>query len=141
MVPSFKVKAMELKHNDRSGAWEKHLWIQAYLSKLTGEQRKIYDELTTIRAKNGIKLNNNDFDDSMNMVMINGRKVSGLLGKSIFKFKITSQNGDCLKVSWSWVFSPTPLTPPIRGISRIRKTNNTKFYKQCDTWWSIYALK
>ena len=66
---------------------------------MTGEQRKIYDELTTIRAKNGVKLNNNDFDDSMNMVMINGRKVSGSIGNSIYKFKITSPDGECLQIS------------------------------------------
>ena len=54
--------------------------FQAYLSKLTGEQKKIYDELATIRPKQSIKLNNNDFDDSMNgggLVMIHGRKVIG----------------------------------------------------------------
>ena len=67
--------------------------FQAYLSKLTGEQKKIYDELTTIRPKQSVKLNNNNNSDSstdsiMNvgggLVMIQGRKVSnGLSGKPI----------------------------------------------------------
>ena len=66
--------------------------FQAYLSKLTGEQKKIYDELTTIRPKQSVKLNNNNSDSStdsiMNvgggLVMIQGRKVSnGLSGKPI----------------------------------------------------------
>ena len=66
--------------------------FQAYLSKLTGEQKKIYDELATIRPKQSVKLNNNNSDSStdsiMNvgggLVMIQGRKVSnGLSGKPI----------------------------------------------------------
>ncbi len=53
--------------------------FQAYLSKLTGEQKRIYDELARSRQKS-VKLNNNDFDDSMSslgggLVMIHGRKV------------------------------------------------------------------
>ena len=103
MVPGFKVKAIESKHKQIWSMRKNIIHIQAYLSKLTGEQRKTYEELTTIRAKNGVKLNNNDFDDSMNMVMINGRKVNGSIGKSIIEFKITSLDGDCLQVSLSCV--------------------------------------
>ena len=65
--------------------------FQTYLSKLTGEQKKIYDELTTIRPKQSIKLNNNDFDDSMmnaggGLVMIHGRKMQNHLSTNWFEY-------------------------------------------------------
>ena len=75
--------------------------FQAYLSKLTGEQKKIYDELALTRPKQSIKLNNIDTNIDINidtnnidtntdsvmnvgggLVMIQGRKVpNGLAGK------------------------------------------------------------
>lgn len=58
--------------------------MQAYLSKITGDQKRIYDELASSRPKQPPKLlNNNDLSpgdssvDNMNgLVMIQGRKVS-----------------------------------------------------------------
>lgn len=52
------------------------------MNKLTGDQKRIYDELATIRStKHSLKLNNNDLlesEDNMNcgLVMIHGRKMS-----------------------------------------------------------------
>jgi hypothetical protein len=56
--------------------------MQAYLSKLTGDQRNIYDELASIRPlkpTTKVLINNNDLEKEDNMsglVMIQGRKVS-----------------------------------------------------------------
>ena len=38
------------------------------------------------------------------------------------------------------VFFLAHVTTRIKGISRVRKINKTRFWIQCDTWWSIYAL-
>ena len=66
---------------------------------MTGEQKKIYDELAATRPKQSIKLNNNDFDDSMNgggLVMIHGRKVS-VNGHSPMGPSTTASNGRFFK--------------------------------------------
>ena len=38
------------------------------------------------------------------------------------------------------MFFLAQVTPPIKGISRVRKINKAKFWIQCHTWWSVYAL-
>ena len=53
------------------------LLLQAYLSKLSIDQKKIYEELTVVKSKQKINNNNDLTADNMNgLVMIHGRKMS-----------------------------------------------------------------
>ena len=66
-------------------------------------------------------------------------KVTAAIGKENYYFKISSQDGTCLKVSLSCVFL-TPVALPLWAINRVRNVNKTKFWTLCTTCWSIYVL-